>query len=146
MAKRTQTQPIVEGPNVFIFLRDSQRQKVRALVAHLSKALDALVDYDAPRDTSVRALHDAFTKLEGFVRKVKTARRLGLTSPRIKYLDRLPKPGDLADDRVLVHNSVKPTRRAWTQAPDTKRLVVCDCGRAPELGVHYRVQSPLTTA
>jgi hypothetical protein len=48
---------------------------------------------------------------------------------------------------VLVHNSVRPTRRlgsrgfrAWLQSPDSVGLEVCGCGWAPELGQHYRVK------
>jgi hypothetical protein len=60
-----------------------------------------------------------------------------------EYLTRLPK--DLPTGRVLVHNSVRPTRRlgsrgfrAWLDNPDGK-YEPCPCSWAPELGVHYRV-------
>ena len=66
------------------------------------------------------------------------------------YLDQLPvviPPG-----RALVHNSERPTRhlgvrgfRAWLvdAANDSGgRRVMCDCGFAPELGTHYRMQLP----
>ena len=54
-------------------------------------------------------------------------------------------PAAVPDGRVLVHNGVCPSRRQgqrgsryWLQPPaDT--LEVCDCGWAPELGDHYRV-------
>ncbi len=54
-------------------------------------------------------------------------------------------PDEVPPDRLLVHNGVRPTRRlglrgfrAWL-APLDERLVVCDCGWAPEAGMHYRV-------
>lgn len=53
----------------------------------------------------------------------------------------------IPDGWVLVHNSVRPTRqigsrgfRIWLDEPDAPRLVSCDCGWAPELGKHFRVQ------
>ena len=61
------------------------------------------------------------------------------------YLKRLPT--QLDPGVVLVHNSVRPTRRlgsrgfrAWLAAPDLARLEVCPCEWAPELGPHYRVR------
>jgi hypothetical protein len=68
------------------------------------------------------------------------ARELG-----IEYLDAIPAPATIPAAKVVVHNSVRPTRRlgsngfrAWL-SPPTRRVVACDCGWAPELGVHYRV-------
>jgi len=59
----------------------------------------------------------------------------------------VPKPGQIPDGMILVHNTVKPCRRlgwrgfrAWLMAPDAERLQVCECGWAAELGVHYRVR------
>jgi hypothetical protein len=61
------------------------------------------------------------------------------------YLRRLPY--SVPTDKVLVHNSVQPTRRltnsrgfrAWLSAPGPERYEVCDCPWASELGAHYRV-------
>jgi hypothetical protein len=62
------------------------------------------------------------------------------------YLSKLPDA--LPAGVVLVHNSVRPTRRlgmrgfrAWLQAPGTARLRLapCNCGWAAELGQHYLV-------
>jgi hypothetical protein len=59
------------------------------------------------------------------------------------YLTKIP--AEVPAGRVVVHNNVRPTRRlgsrgfrAWLDEPH-KRLVVCECGWAPELPVHYRV-------
>ncbi len=49
---------------------------------------------------------------------------------------------------VLVHNSVRPYPgrghpdgfHVWPSPPDTPDLVVCDCGFAPKLGPHYRLE------
>ena len=61
----------------------------------------------------------------------------------MEYLTRVPLT--LPHDRVLVHNHVRPSRRldqhgfrAWLQ-PMEKRLEVCPCNWAAELGPHYRV-------
>jgi hypothetical protein len=84
-----------------------------------------------------------------------TRRRAAVTEPEtgpvtkiqvIEYLSRLPKPGEIPAGRVIVHNSVRPTRklgrrgfRAWLQFPgDT--IEPCPCRWAPELGRHYRVR------
>ena len=66
------------------------------------------------------------------------------------YLFTLPKmvpPG-----RVLVHNTVRPTRRlgsrgfrAWLSVPDPERLDVCGCDWAPELGRHFRIRTRTRT-
>lgn len=59
----------------------------------------------------------------------------------IWYLFTLPRV--VPRDQVLVHNHVRPTRhlgsrgfRAWLTAPDPRRLDVCDCAWASELGPH----------
>lgn len=62
------------------------------------------------------------------------------------YLDMMPKlPWSAPEGTYLVHNNVRPTRhlgsggfRAWLQKDLVKREI-CPCGRAPELGAHYRV-------
>jgi hypothetical protein len=70
-------------------------------------------------------------------------RRRGM---RMDYLRTLPK--SINPYQLLVHNSVRPTRRlgsrgfrAWlTPRSEIGRLEPCSCGWAPELGVHYRVK------
>jgi hypothetical protein len=64
----------------------------------------------------------------------------------IEYLDVIPAPSAIPAGKVVVHNSVRPTRRlgsrgfrAWLSTP-TGRLVACDCAWAPELGIHYRIE------
>jgi hypothetical protein len=65
----------------------------------------------------------------------------------VEHLKRVPEmvpPG-----RAFVHNNISPTRalgvngfRAWlVDAGDPRHAgrVVCDCGRFPELGTHYRM-------
>jgi hypothetical protein len=61
------------------------------------------------------------------------------------YLKRLPAQRDIPAGQVVVHNSVRPTRRlgsrgfrAWL-ASRAASLEPCPCGWAPELGEHYRV-------
>jgi hypothetical protein len=55
-------------------------------------------------------------------------------------------PAAVPDGRVLVHNSVRPSRqgqrgsRYWLQPP-ADNLEICGCGWASELGDHYRVKS-----
>jgi hypothetical protein len=67
----------------------------------------------------------------------------------LEYLDKTPRK--VPADRVLVHNQVRPVARRpgtrgsriWLQVlTDNPRLEPCDCGWAPELGVHYRVVAP----
>jgi hypothetical protein len=61
----------------------------------------------------------------------------------VEYLSKIPTK--IPDGQVVVHNHVRPTTRrlgsrgfrAWLAEPN-ERLVVCDCGWAPELGEHYR--------
>jgi mRNA interferase MazF len=62
----------------------------------------------------------------------------------IKYVQRLP--DTVPTGCVLVHNSVRPTRRldlngfrAWLQSR-SDRLELCPCSWATELGEHYRVR------
>jgi hypothetical protein len=63
------------------------------------------------------------------------------------YLRRIPaSAADVPAGLVVVHNSVRPTRRlgsrgfrAYLVEPHG-RLEVCGCGWAPEVGVHYRVR------
>lgn len=66
---------------------------------------------------------------------------------RVVYLDYLKTPkDDIEPGNVVVHNQVYPVARRngtrgsrfWQQAP-TRKLEVCPCSWAPELGVHYRV-------
>jgi hypothetical protein len=54
--------------------------------------------------------------------------------------------GRLGFGQVVVHNSVRPTRRlgsrgfrVWYDSPTAPGLTPCDCDWAPELGAHYRV-------
>jgi hypothetical protein len=63
-----------------------------------------------------------------------------------KYLTLMPRT--IPDGKVLVHNQVYLVTtlpgmrgsRIWTQDwSDESKLVVCDCGWAPNLGAHYRV-------
>ena len=62
----------------------------------------------------------------------------------LAYLKKLPTV--IPVGQVLVHNSVRPTRRlgsrgfrAWLSAPNTK-LRVCNCQWAPALGRHFRTR------
>ena len=66
----------------------------------------------------------------------------------MRYVSGIPK--QMPTGRVVVHNQVRPQGfpniklgfngfRAWTQLLD-ERLVVCDCGWAPQLEEHYRVE------
>jgi hypothetical protein len=55
-------------------------------------------------------------------------------------------PKTVPTGQFLVHNRVKPAKRAgtrgfrfWLQA-DEANLTPCDCKWAPESGTHYRVQ------
>jgi hypothetical protein len=66
----------------------------------------------------------------------------------IEYLKTVPK--SVPEGRVVVHNSVRPTRRlglngfrAWVQRPGDEKLEVCLCGWAWHLGQHYRVKRAL---
>ena len=64
----------------------------------------------------------------------------------ITYLSRIPAAAEVPAGLVVVHNSVRPTRRlgsrgfrAWLQERRPE-LVRCDCPWAPEAGPHYRVE------
>jgi hypothetical protein len=64
--------------------------------------------------------------------------------PTAEHLVKLP--ASIPPGRVLVHNSVRPTRRlgsrgfrAWLADP-ADRYEPCDCGWASELGEHHRVR------
>jgi hypothetical protein len=67
-----------------------------------------------------------------------------------EYLTKLPP--FVPTDRVLVHNCARPTLRrlgwhgfrAWLAIPDRRRLEVCGCDWAPELGRHFRVKRAWT--
>ncbi len=61
-----------------------------------------------------------------------------------EYLKKIPQ--QVPAGRVVVHNTVRPTRhlgsrgfRAWLDVPSPE-IEVCPCGWASELGVHYRVK------
>jgi hypothetical protein len=61
----------------------------------------------------------------------------------VKYLSTIP--AEVPAGWVVVHNNVRATGRlgsrgfrAWLTGP-SDRLSVCECGWAPELGEHYRV-------
>ena len=65
----------------------------------------------------------------------------------MEYLRSLPKV--VPAGKVLVHNSVRPSRRQgnrgarfWLSPEGTERLEHCPCDWAPELGQHYRVTRP----
>jgi hypothetical protein len=62
----------------------------------------------------------------------------------MRYLRTIPGQEEPPAGRVVVHNSVRPTKnlgsrgfRAWVQVP-SDRLVRCDCSWAPALQAHYR--------
>ena len=69
------------------------------------------------------------------------------TTADVVYLRTLPTA--ILKGVVLVHNHVvRPTRRfgwrgfrAWLSAQDRRRLEICSCDWAPELGRHYRVRA-----
>ena len=66
------------------------------------------------------------------------------------YLRRVPTRDQVPEGKIVVHSHVRPNKglpgqplgmrrfRAWTDDP-SDRYVVCDCGWASHLGVHYRV-------
>lgn len=117
----------------------------------VSAAADKARDWTARRDRAIRAALDAgisarqVAKAAGLTGPgvAKIARRSNVPPPPPKtYLTRLP--AEVPAGLVLVHNSVRPTRRlgsrgfrAWLTEPGD-RLVRCDCGWASELGAHYR--------
>lgn len=71
----------------------------------------------------------------------------------------LPEPVALEPGQAIVHNHVRPARflgqrgfRAWIAGPDDGKpgigpggyqIVRCECGWAPALGEHYRVDRDL---
>jgi hypothetical protein len=68
--------------------------------------------------------------------------------PVKRYVAKLPSV--IPADMVLVHNDVRPVGfpdiplefngfRAWLQSGDEPPLEACDCGWAPTLGQHFRV-------
>jgi hypothetical protein len=67
----------------------------------------------------------------------------------LRYLSALPK--SVPAGRIVVHNQVRPPGfpnirlgfdgfRAWTEPEDAPERVRCDCGWAPQLPEHYRVE------
>ncbi len=64
----------------------------------------------------------------------------------MKYVAHIPK--SIPPDLILVHNIVRPQPlghngfRAWLDAPEP-RYVPCDCGWAPDIQTHYRVDREL---
>jgi len=62
-----------------------------------------------------------------------------------RYLDEIPKSVSLG--RIVVHNHIKPQTqiglngfRIWSQDADEEPMTIrCDCGWAPDLPEHYRV-------
>jgi hypothetical protein len=68
------------------------------------------------------------------------------------YLGTIPNADEIPASQVVIHNSVRPTRRlgdrgfrAWLAAPDDP-VEPCNCGWAPELGLHCRVTREGTDA
>jgi hypothetical protein len=64
----------------------------------------------------------------------------------IDYLEEMPTV--VPAGKILVHNNVVPAKRIgsrgfriWYVVPDSAKYVVCDCGWAPELGEHYRINT-----
>jgi hypothetical protein len=70
-----------------------------------------------------------------------------ISAAMARYPRRLPKA--VPEGKRLVHNSVRPSRRQgvrgarfWLADSDAPNLIACDCGWAPELGMHFRVARP----
>jgi hypothetical protein len=64
----------------------------------------------------------------------------------IEYLSTMPE--EVPTGKILLHNNVVPARRIgsrgfriWLSSPDSTKYVACDCGWAPELGKHYRINT-----
>jgi len=64
----------------------------------------------------------------------------------IDYLEEMPTV--IPAGKFLIHNNVVPAKRIgsrgfriWYVSPDSTKYVVCDCGWAPELGDHYRINT-----
>jgi hypothetical protein len=79
----------------------------------------------------------------GVVHRHADIREMNDRNPEHEYLDRLPT--SLPPGQVLVHNTVRPTRRlgsrgfrAWLAPIAATGLEACDCGWARELGQHFR--------
>jgi hypothetical protein len=56
-------------------------------------------------------------------------------------------PAVIPAGKVLVHNRVQPETeigrngfRAWLSYPDPEKYIVCTCGWASNLGVHWQVR------
>ena len=92
---------------------------------------------------AMRILSPREMKAEGQAIKARFKTTYGM-----EYLEKLP--ASIPSGKALVHNNMRPTRRlgshgfrAWLVDPDddrqAHRVVVCDCGWAPELGKHYRL-------
>ncbi len=67
----------------------------------------------------------------------------------IDYLEEMPTT--ILTGQILVHNNIVPTRRIntrgfriWYASPDERKYVACDCGWAPELREHYRINTDST--
>ena len=58
-------------------------------------------------------------------------------------------PAVVPAGKLLVHNNVVPAKRIgsrgfriwYVSAANSGEYVVCDCGWAPELGAHYRINT-----
>ncbi len=66
-----------------------------------------------------------------------------MVESKLDYLSAVPK--SVPSGKIVVHNFVRPTVRlgmrgfrAWLAEPSPE-YVVCPCGWAPHLSVHYRV-------
>ena len=111
-------------------LREPSRARASAL-RYTSLLSGGLHPHEATEHTSEQEREESSVDRSGFEREV-------------IYLRRLPR--NVPTDKVLVHNSVEPTRslntggfRAWLSAPGPERYEVCDCPWASELGPHFRV-------
>lgn len=70
-------------------------------------------------------------------------------SENMRYLSNVPTT--VPAGRIVVHNHVRPPGypeirlgfqgfRAWTEPAETPKRVRCECGWAPHLDEHYRVE------
>jgi hypothetical protein len=64
----------------------------------------------------------------------------------IEYLEEMPTV--VPAGKIVVHNNVVPAKRIgsrgfriWYVAADSSKYVACDCGWAPELGEHFRINT-----
>jgi hypothetical protein len=78
-------------------------------------------------------------------KKLRLQQRL-MPPNEIDYLEEMPTV--VPAGKLLVHNNVVPAKRIgsrgfriWYVSPDSAKYVVCDCGWAPELGEHYRINT-----